>query len=223
MMKTTSLAIAGAAGLAALCSAPLAFGQAKPSPAAAQARPGAAPAAAAQQAPTAVITATVPGICVLSREGIVGTSTVGKYVQTRLGQLTSQAQAEIAADQTSLQNDAKAFDAKKATLTQAAQQQQVAALQQRDGVLQQKAQQRDRELQATEQKAVAKVLQEASPFVADLVKSKNCAVVFDANGILAVNQVMDLTGGVVTALNGKLTQFDFDRERLDAQAAGPQR
>ena len=218
MMKMTSLALAGVAGLAALGCASLASAQ--PKPAAAQPKPAAAPAPAAA-APT--ITATAPGVCVLSREGIVGASTVGKYVQTRLGQLTTQTNAELTAEQTSLQNDAKALEAKKATLAAAAYQQQGGALQQRADGLQQKAQQRDRELQATEQKALARILQEASPLVADQVKARGCGVLLDANSVLAANPSMDLTPLVVTALNAKLTQFEFDRERLDAAAPGPQR
>jgi outer membrane protein len=90
--------------------------------------------------------------------------------------------------------------------------------------LQDKAQQRDRELQATEQKAIARVLQEASPLVGDAVKTKACGLLLDANSVLAGNPSMDITPIVVTALNAKLTQFDFEREHLDAQpAAAPAR
>jgi Skp family chaperone for outer membrane proteins len=220
MMKMTSLAIAGVAAITTLGGASLAFAQAAKPPA----KPAAVPAAAAAaQPPAPVITATVPGVCVLSREGIVGASTVGKFVQTRLGQLSSQANAELTGEQSSIQAAAKDLETKKATLAPAAYQQQGAALQQRADALQQKAQLRDRELQATEQKAVQRVLLEASPLVGDQVKAKNCGVVFDANSILAANPAMDLTPGVIAALNAKITQFDFDREHLDAQAAGPQR
>lgn len=209
MMKTKSFAIAGAAGLALLSGASMALAQTKPAA-------GPAPAAP-------VITANVPGVCVLSREGLVGASTVGKYVQTRLGQLSSQTNAELTAEQTTLQNDAKALDAKKATLAPADFQKQGGALQQRAEALQQKAQLRERELQATEQKAVQRILQEASPLVAEQVKVKSCGVLLDANSILAANPSMDVTPGVVTALNGKFTQFDFDRERLDAPGAAQPR
>ena len=219
MMKTLSILISGAAGIALLGDASPAFAQAKP-PAAAPPRPAAAaPAAVAGPA----ITANVAGICVLSREGIVGGSTVGKYVQTRLGQLTTQTNAELTGEQTAIQTAAKDLETKKATLAPAAYQQQGVALQQRADALQQKAQQRDRELQAIEQKAVQHVLQEATPFVAAEVKTKACGVVLDANSILAANPNMDLTPGVITALNGKLTQFEFDRERLDAQPGAQQR
>jgi len=199
-----------AAAISVLGSASLAYAQAKP--------PTAPPAAAAAPAP-AMITANVPGVCVLSREGVVAQSTVGKYVQTRLQQLSQQVNAELSGEGATLQADAKTFDAKKATLSPALQQQQQQALQTRYQSLQEKSTQRDREMQATEQKAVARVLQEASPLVGDVLKQHNCAVLLDANSVLAANQTMDLTPSVVTVLNGKMTQFEFEREHLDAQAA----
>jgi outer membrane protein len=207
-MKLSSFAALGIGSLAALGCATSALAQAKPA---------AAPAVAAP-----IITATVPGVCVLSREGLIGASTVGKYVQTRMGQLGNQVNAELSGEQTSLQADAKTLDGKKATLQPAQYQQQGQALQQRATALQEKAQQRDRELQATEQKAVARVLQEASPLVGDVVKQKACGLVLDANSVLAGNPAMDITPVVVQALNGKMTQFEFEREHLDAQAGAPQ-
>jgi outer membrane protein len=221
MMKTLTLTIAGVSAIALLAAAPLAFAQAKP-PTAAAAKP--APAAAAVPAAAApTITANVPGICVLSREGIIGGSKVGKFVQTRLGQLTTQVNAELTGEKTSIETAAKDLDAKKATLGQAAYQQQGSALQQRADALQQKAQQRDRELQATEQKALQHVLQEATPFVEQQVEAKKCGVVLDANSILAANKAMDLTPGVVASLDAKVQEFPFEREHLDAQPAAQQR
>ncbi|HEY4031336.1 MAG TPA: OmpH family outer membrane protein [Caulobacteraceae bacterium] len=217
MMKTLTLTISGAAAIVALGAAPLAFAQAKP-PVAAKAPAAAVPAAAA---PT--ITANVPGICVLSREGIIGGSKVGKFVQTRLGQLTTQVNAELTGEKTSIETAAKDLDAKKATLGQAAYQQQGSALQQRADALQQKAQQRDRELQATEQKALQHVLQDATPFVEQQVEAKKCGVVLDANSILAANKAMDLTPGVIASLDTKEQEFTFDREHLDGQVAPQQR
>jgi outer membrane protein len=208
-MKNTSLVLAGLGVLASMGWASGALAQAKP--------------AAAASPPAAVITANVPGVCVLSREGLVGASTLGKYVQTRMTQLSNQVNAELTGEQTALQTDAKALDAKKATLQPAQYQQQGQALQVRARELQEKAQQRDRELQATEQKAVARVLQEASPLVGDVVKQKACGLLLDANSVLAGNPTMDITPVVVQALNAKITQFDFDRERLEAQGGAQAR
>jgi outer membrane protein len=227
MMKTLSRMIAGAAAIAALGDASMAFAQTKPAaPAAKPATPAARPAttAPAAAAPAELtLTATTPGVCVLSREAILGASTVGKFVQTRLQQLQTQANAELTGEQSSIETAAKDLQAKKATLAEAAYQQQGAALQQRYSALQEKAQLRDRELQATEQKAAQRVLVEATPLVEAEAKTKNCAVVLDANAVMAVNNTMNLTQNVITALNGKFTQFNFDRERLDAQPATQQR
>ena len=222
MMKTLPRIVAGVAAIALLGDASLAFAQAKPAaPAARPAAPAARPAAAAAAAPVE-LTATTPGICILSRDAILGASTVGKYVQTRLGQLQNQANAELTGEQSSIQTAAKDLEAKKSTLGPAYQQQ-GQALQQRAEALQEKAQLRDRELQATEQKAYSRILQEATPLVAAEAKAKNCSVLLDANAVMAVNGSMNLTQGVITALNGKFTQFDFDRERLDNQPAAQQR
>jgi outer membrane protein len=225
MMKTLSRIIAGAAAIAALGDASLAFAQAKPAASAAKpaATPAAGPAAAPAAAAGLTLTATTPGVCVLSREAILGASTVGKFVQTRLQQLQTQANAELTGEQSSIQTAAKDLETKKTTLAPAAYQQQGAALQQRAEALQEKAQLRDRELQATEQKAAQRILLEATPLVEAEAKTKNCAVVLDANAVMAVNGSMNLTQNVVTALNGKFTQFNFDRERLDNQPAAQQR
>jgi outer membrane protein len=224
MMKTLTRTIASAAVIAALADASFAVAQTKPAaPAAKPAASAARPAAAAAAQPSFELTATTPGLCILSREAILGASTVGKYVQTRLGQLQSQANAELTGEGSSIQAAAKDLDAKKTTLGDAAFQQQRSALQQRADALQEKAQQRDRELQATEQKAIKRVLDEATPLVAAEAKAKNCSVVLDGNAVMAVNGSMNLTPNVITGLNGKLTQFDFEREHLDAQQAAQQR
>ena len=62
----------------------------------------------------------IPGVCVMSIEGVIGGSTVGKYVQTRLQQIATQVGAELKAEEASIQNDAKALDARKATMDQGA-------------------------------------------------------------------------------------------------------
>jgi Skp family chaperone for outer membrane proteins len=216
-MKLSTFAAIGIGSIAALGCAAGALAQPKPAPAAS--KPAAA---AAAPAPAPVITVNVPGVCVLSREALIGSSTVGKYISTRMTQLSTQVNAELGGEQNTLQADAKKLDATRATLQPAQLQTQGQALQQRASALQEKAQQRDRELQATEQKAIARVLQEASPLVGDVVKSRACGLVLDANSVLAGNPAMDITPTVVQALNGKFTQFDFEREHLDAQAGAPQ-
>jgi Skp family chaperone for outer membrane proteins len=212
MMKTSTILMSGVAALAALGCASAALAQAKPAPA----KPAPA-AASATNPPPLNLTATVAGVCILQRDAVLAGSTVGKYVQTRMGQLQNQVQAELSAEGTSLQTDAKSFDAKKTTLAQADAQRQQQGLQTRYQALQEKGAQRERELEATQQKALQRVWSEAVPLIGDVVKKQNCAVVLDGQAIMVANPAMDVTPGIVTALNSKITQFDFDREKLPAQ------
>lgn len=182
----------------------------------------AASAAAASANPPLQITAPVPGVCVLSREGLLTNSTVGTYVGDRMKQLGAVVQAEVTSEQTSLENDAKALDGQKATLQADVYQQRGQALQQRYAQLQQKVQLRQRELEATQQKAFSRILQTAGPMVGQVVGQRSCGILLDANSVIVGNPSLDITQTVITMLNGSLTQFAFDREHLDQQGAPAQ-
>src|SRR5258708_36296568 len=89
-----------AAGAGALPAGPSAFAQAAAAPAAPQVTHG----------------PPIAGICVMSLENAIGASTVGHYVETRMQQIVAQVNAELNGEKTSLDNDAKALDARRATL-----------------------------------------------------------------------------------------------------------
>jgi len=179
---------------------------------------GAAPAAAPPTGPA------IPGMCVLSQEAVVFTSTVGKYVATRLQQLNSAAQAEITSDTTTLQADEKAFEAARAGLSQEQLQQRAAALAGRERDLERTVSVRREEMNQTAQKAQARILQEASPIFQQAVRSHNCSIVLSGTGVLVAETSMDITPTVIAGLNAKITQFEFEREHLDqAAAAAPAR
>jgi outer membrane protein len=178
-----------------------------------------AQAQAAAAAPEPPSGPAIPGMCVLSQEEIVYTSTVGKYVATRLQQLGSAAQAEITADTTSLQNDEKALEAAKSSLSQDQYQQRGAALVGRERDLERTASVRREELNQTAQKAQARILQEASPIFQQAVHSHNCSIVLSGAGVLIEEAAMNITPTVIAGLNAKITQFEFDREHLDQSGA----
>jgi Skp family chaperone for outer membrane proteins len=176
-----------------------------------------AQAAAAPAAPSVTHGPALNGVCILSVEGAVGTSTVGRYVDTRMQQILTQVQAELNAEKTAIDNEAKTLDTQRATLAPDALEKRAADLQVRANAFQRKAQLRDRELQATEQKAYARVTQEMEPAIRQAYQAKQCSVLVQRSAVVLANPAMDLTPQVVTALNAKVTQFAFDRERLDAQ------
>jgi outer membrane protein len=201
----TTKALVAATTVAILASAPAAaFAQA--------AAPAAAPAVTHGPA--------LPGVCVISLEGAIASSTVGKYVQSRLQQIATQVQAELRAEETAIQNDAKALEGQRASLDANTFESRGSAIQVRANALNRKAQLRDRELQATQQKALGRVGQELDPILRQIYQQRQCSILLNRDAVVIANPAMDISQPVVTALNAKITQFNFDRERLD-QAAAP--
>jgi outer membrane protein len=183
---------------------------------------GASAQAPAAAAPAVTHGPALPGVCIVSIENAIGASTVGKYVDSRVQQIVAQVNAELNGEKTGIDNDAKALDGRRATLDQNALEQQAAALQVRANALQRKAQLRDREVQATEQKAISRIGQEMEPLIRQVYQQRQCSILMQRTALVIANPAMDITPQVVTALNAKITQFTFDRERLDQQTAGPQ-
>lgn len=206
-MTSNTFVAGGLAVAIALSSASAAFAQA---PAAA------APAAAA---PAIVHGPAIAGLCVVSVEGAISSSTVGKYVNTRLQQLVAQVNAELNAEKTAIDNEAKTLDTQRASLAQDVFEQRAAAVQVRAQALQRKAQLRDREIQATEQKAVNRVGEEMEPLIRQVYQTQKCAMLVNRQAVVLANPAADITPAVVNSLNAKITQFAFDRERLDGPAA----
>lgn len=166
-------------------------------------------------------------VCVVDIQGASASSTVGRYVFTRLKQLQDQASAELQGDATALQNEARALEAARATLDQNTLEQRAAGLQVKDNALQRKGQLRQRELEATDEKASGRIGTEMQPLITQLYQQKGCSMLLRREALLTMNPAMDITPALITALNAKITQFAFDRERLDtptpaaAAAGGP--
>jgi outer membrane protein len=178
------------------------------------------PAAAAPNFPTG---APIAGVCILSNEGVIYSSIVGKYVIQRLQQLSAQVDAELNGEQTQLQTDAKALDAQRGKITDAQFQQQGGQIQQRAALLQRKAQLRQREISATQEKALQRIGAEAEPIVRQTFQQRSCSLLFSQAALVYPAPAMDITGPVVQGLNAKIQQFAFDREHLDQPAAAPAR
>ncbi len=179
-----------------------------------------APAAAA--APAVSHGPALAGVCVISLEGAIATSTVGKYVQTRLQQIAAQVQAELRAEETALQTEATTLEGQRASLDQNTLQTRANALNTKANAFQRKAQQRERELGATQQKALGRVGQELDPIIRQVYQQRQCSLLLNRDAVVIANPAMDISQPVITALNAKITQFSFDRERLDQQAAPAQ-
>jgi outer membrane protein len=210
MIKTRLAATSvGALVLSAAATLALAAPAAKAAPAAAPAAPPAAPIA---HGPA------IPGLCILSVNQAISQSTVGGYVKTRLDQIVTQVRAELNPEEAAINTDGKALEAAKATLDQATLQSRAQALQARYTAFQQKAELRQREVKATQDKALNRIAQELEPIAQQLYQAHRCSALFDKGSVMLANPDSDLTPAAITALNGKLQQFPFDREHIDTGA-----
>ena len=180
----------------------------------AQARAAAPAAAPISQGPA------IPGLCMLSVNQAISASQVGGYVRTRLDQIVAQVKSELAPEDAAVSTEAKALEAQRPTLDAATYQSRGNALGTRINALRQKADLRQREVKATEDKALNRIAQELEPIASSLYQQHHCSALLDKGSVMMGNPDMDLTGAAVTALNAKLTTFTFDREHLDTAAAG---
>ncbi|MFO1012713.1 MAG: OmpH family outer membrane protein [Caulobacteraceae bacterium] len=186
-------------------------------------RPAAAPAAPAAPAAAPISVTHGPAIanvCVVSVDGILANSLVGKAAIARLQQLESQIRAEMSAEQNQLQADIRTFQQTQSTMDAATKAQREAALNQRIQAFQRKDQQRAAEMEATKNKAFDRIFNEAKPVLAQAYAARTCSILINANAIVITNPQMDLTDQVVALLNTRIQTITFDRENLSAPAPG---
>jgi Skp family chaperone for outer membrane proteins len=178
------------------------------------AQTAAAPAPAGQPLGGALI----PGVCLLSQPAVFANAKAGVAASARLKQLSEQAQTEVDGERTPIEAEAKALDAdakiKPADKTAKAQ-----ALNTRFQALQEKAALRSREIEATRQKALARIGAEEQSVIAQVYKAHNCGLLFDRGSVLGGNMGGDLTADVVKGLDIKISTITFDRESLPATGA----
>lgn len=160
--------------------------------------------------------AAIPGVCLLSRPAVFATAKVGLAATARLQQLTAQVQAEIATERKPIETDAKAFQAEQAKLSPELRQSRAQALEQRLRAVQQKAALRAKEIDATREKAMARIIVTMQPLVADAYKAKSCGLLIDRAAVLGGNMANDLTPAVIQALDARMPTINFERETLAA-------
>jgi outer membrane protein len=157
----------------------------------------------------------IPGVCILSVNQAITTSTVGRYVSDRMNQIVAQVKAELTPEDTAIATDGRALEAQRTTLDAATFQSRAQALQNRVNSLRQKADLRQREVQATEQKSLNRIAQELDPIARQLYAQHRCSMLVNKEAVMIANPEMDITTQAVAGLNARIQQFAFDREHLD--------
>lgn len=162
----------------------------------------------------------IPGVCIISPEEAVATSVVGKYVDQRLAQLETAVNGELTPEGQAIAKEDQAMRAAQATTDPAVLNQRQANLQLRATNFQRLRQQRAQELQATQQKAYGRVGQELQAALRGVYQTSHCSILLNGEAVVIGNPAMDITGQAVTALNARIQQFQFDREKLTPPAGG---
>ncbi|CAN5293145.1 hypothetical protein BH11PSE2_BH11PSE2_02170 [soil metagenome] len=147
-------------------------------------------------------------------------SKVGQFVEKRMDTIGQQVNAEVTGMIQQLQADAKAFETGAATFTQEQGEQKQLELRQREAGINRLVQLRQREIQVTGGKADDRIRLEVKPLFDLTIQERQCAVVLNGTAAHYVNPAMDITPLVVQKLDARITEFQFDKERLDQQAAG---
>lgn len=218
MHRLTTCAAAAALILAAAGSAAAAPAAKKAAPA--STGPVATQAAAPQAAqPPISHGPTIAGLCVYRDDQAIRTSLVGKAFLARMQQLRAQVAAELQAEQTALQNDISAFQAKRASLTPEQLSAQGAPLQQRAQAFDAKAGQRQRELEATAQEQLALIHQRIDGILRTIYQQRGCSILLNGDQSVIVDKPeMDVSAGAVQQLDAVMPSISFDRKILPAQA-----
>ena len=184
----------------------LATGAARAQGAVPPAMPAAAPAAAAVV--KAVATAPlIAGVCLLSRQEVIGRSKVGEAANARIEALTRSFQAEVGAEKARLESRAAALRAKRPTSPAMQQQMQAQgqALNRDAQLFQERAAGHSRQLEATQAKTTSRLLEAAQPFVDQASAAHNCGLLLAKEAVLGGNMGNDLTREVVAAMDAKAT------------------
>jgi len=139
-----------------------------------------------------------------------------------LQQLTQESRDEVASIDKPIEAEAKALQAKRATLAPAVVQEKQQALQARYNQMQALASQRDHEITATRDKVLGEVATYEGPVISDVYKARDCGLLLDRNAVLGGNMGGDLTAAVIQGLDAKITTLSFGRESLPPGATSGQ-
>jgi Skp family chaperone for outer membrane proteins len=167
----------------------------------------------AQTAPPTAPAAVV--ICVFSKEEALRTSLVGKYVANRMQQIASQLRAKLESVLTDPSNAkwaAKTEEAQRADKAAGIPQSTQSANWRGSMELESKVQNLKDELQATQERASARLDDELNPMVRRVYAQRNCTVLLDRTAVYGgdMNPNSDISPDVVRLLDAKITQFPVD-------------
>jgi Skp family chaperone for outer membrane proteins len=162
----------------------------------------------------------IPGVCLLSQQEVLGTAKIGQAATAQLRQLTQAPAIAVNNENQTIQAEAKALAAKRATMKAAEYQLQEKALADRYNQLQARSSQLQRQVEATRIKALNQISADAQPVIAQVYKAHNCGLLLDRSVVLGGNMGGDITSAVVQGLDARVTTITFQLEPPAPAGAG---
>ncbi|MDI7774840.1 OmpH family outer membrane protein [Asticcacaulis sp. EMRT-3] len=207
------------------------------------AQAAAAPAAAPTPPAPPTFGAAIPGQCVLDEQTAMTDSAMGKAAAQRLVQLKAVVDSELSTQGKSLDDERQALVTQQKTATtpalKTALETKAQAWEQKREAFQEKVDQRNKEMQYTQQEVMSAIFQKMIPQINAVVTQKGCATVISADSLLHydmttntngqptqtsflyANPSMNITSDVVAKLDAtKELLPQFDRVSLDQPAQG---
>lgn len=183
-------------------------------------------------AATALVAIAAPAfaepVLVVSRERIYAESLAGKDAQAKIKGIADTVRKELEPQGKALEAEQTGLGLANKTPQQIADEIQknptlktkVGAYQQKFATLARLEEQRNAEIQATQNKAINDVLEAADPLVEQIRAQRQALVVLDANDVLKINTSVDITAEVITQLNNKTKAITVTKVDLSKQAQG---
>ncbi len=172
-------------------------------------------AAAAQTAGPTNPGPAIAGVCVYFNQRLLAQSTAGVSVQTRMEQLATEVQGELAPYGTTIQAEITRLQAGGATVTDADRQ----AVQTRIQEAQQLEQTRENELRYTLSEQRRLISAAVEPLLVAVYQERGCGILIDRESVFILNPARDVTDTVIERLNAQLPSLSFNRLPVPAQTA----
>jgi Skp family chaperone for outer membrane proteins len=159
----------------------------------------------------------IPGVCVYFNQRLLAQSTAGQSVQSRMEQLATEVQNEIAPYAQAIQTQAQQLQSAGPTLPADQLQAQRQQLQQRVNEAQQLEQTRDNELRYTLSEQRRRISEAVEPILVQAYQERGCGILLDRESVFIMNPQHDVTDLVIQRLNTALPSLSFNRLPIPAQ------
>ncbi len=162
-------------------------------------------------------------ILVVDQNRVLKTSEVGQHVKRQIESIGAQMEAELQAQVTPMltERDSLAAELKgmsaDALRTRTDLQQRAQSLQEKDNKAKLEASYKQKELQITEQKAIAQINQRLSTILETMVAERGADLILDRSLVIYSAKTVDITEDVISRLNSQLKTVAVTRERLPRQ------